>query len=336
VEAGTTTRQNANIVENLIKDNKATESVELILSDKQSEIVFNESTINAIIEADVPLMVTSHEVSVEISAGILEQINTGGDVSVSITTGGKALDSSEGSILNQLFDVSIIVDGEDIGDIDGTLWVVISLGDEELSPEEIDALEIIVHHEDGTETILKGVYDAETDTLRFELIDLGAGYEITVGSVAAVGDVSTSGGFTTTAQPNALVLSETTAPNDQGVLPFIMRNVSEEYNIGMISLRAFADFVGATPAWDGDTGTATVTGLDANFNPVTVSMVSGSNIITVNGQDYDIGEYAGADNLSGLCTAYNENGSLYLPLRAVTNAFGGSIDWDGVNATINK
>jgi hypothetical protein len=137
-----------------------------------------------------------------------------------------------------------------------------------------------------------------------------------------------------TVSANVLVLNESTPANAEGVRPFIMRNVGDGFQIGLISLRVFADFIGATPAWDGETSTATVTGIDANGNPVVVSLVSGQTQITVNGQTHDIGEYAGADNLRGLCTALNEGGSIYLPMRAVTNAFGGRLEWNPDTATV--
>jgi hypothetical protein len=138
--------------------------------------------------------------------------------------------------------------------------------------------------------------------------------------------------------PQMLVVNEFTPANAAGVRPFIMRYVGDGYQIGLISLRAYSDFIQGTPVWDAETSTATVTGTDANGNPVVVSMVSGQTQITVNGASYDIGEYAGASNLSGLCTALNENDAIYLPLRAVTNAFGGRLDWnpDTATATIHR
>ncbi|MDR1664251.1 MAG: copper amine oxidase N-terminal domain-containing protein, partial [Clostridiales bacterium] len=84
--------------------------------------------------------------------------------------------------------------------------------------------------------------------------------------------------------------------------------------------------------------TATITGVHKNGSPVEIVLVSGGTEITVNGAVYDIGAYAGAENLRGLCTAYNSDGALYLPFRAVASAFGCDVAWDEANsaATITR
>jgi hypothetical protein len=140
--------------------------------------------------------------------------------------------------------------------------------------------------------------------------------------------------------PLSLTVNEFTPPSEEsgGAKPFILRDVAPGYKLGLISLRRFGNFIEADKIeWDDASKTATVAGLDLRGNPLEISLVSDSATGTVNGVSYDIADYSGSAP-TGTCTALNEAGAIYLPLRFVMNAYGGSLSWDPITwtATLHK
>jgi len=140
--------------------------------------------------------------------------------------------------------------------------------------------------------------------------------------------------------PTTLTLNEFTPASAEtgNVKPFILRDVAPGYKLGLISLRTFGTFIGASEiSWDDATKTAKIVAKDLRGNNLEISMVSGSTTGYINGVGYDIAEYSGSAP-SGTCTALNEGGVLYLPLRFVMNAYGGTLSWDANTwtATLHK
>jgi hypothetical protein len=139
--------------------------------------------------------------------------------------------------------------------------------------------------------------------------------------------------------PLSLTINEFTPASDAtgGAKPFMLRDVAPGYKLGLVSLRTFAYFIEAEAVWDDASKTATITGVDLKGNPLEITMVSDDSKGTVNGQTYDIADYSGSAP-SGTCSAYNNGGTIYLPLRFLMNAYGGSLSWDPVTwtATLHK
>jgi len=137
--------------------------------------------------------------------------------------------------------------------------------------------------------------------------------------------------------PLTLTVNEFTPAAAGEGKPFILREVAPGYKIGLISLRTFSNFIGATPDWDDTSKTATITGKDIKGDDLVITMVSGEKNGTINGQSYDIAEYSKSAP-TGTCTALNENGTIYLPLRFLTDAYGATLSWDANTwtATIHK
>jgi hypothetical protein len=129
--------------------------------------------------------------------------------------------------------------------------------------------------------------------------------------------------------------NEYTPASDEtaGVKPFILREVAPGYKLGLISMRTFAKFIeGDEPDWNAETSTATITGFDVNGNALEVKLVTGDTKGTINGVSWDIAEFSGSAP-SGTCTALNENGIIYLPLRFLCNAAGCGCDWNPITYT---
>jgi hypothetical protein len=98
---------------------------------------------------------------------------------------------------------------------------------------------------------------------------------------------------------------------------------------GLVHVKTFCDFVGAITAWDDDTKTATLTGVDSAGSNVTVKLVSNGSDIEINGETFDMGAYVNApEDQAGKYVTLNVNDSLYLPFRAVGYAFKSSIKQD--------
>lgn len=136
-------------------------------------------------------------------------------------------------------------------------------------------------------------------------------------------------------QGSTLTLREDMPLNPYGFKPIIFLTLADAgYKYGLIHIREFSDFIGATAQWDAATATATLTGTDRDGAPLVITLASGQPFITVNGITHDIADYAGASQLHGRYTAYNANGAIYLPFRAVTHAYGGALAWDEATATV--
>ncbi|MDR1663952.1 MAG: hypothetical protein LBR83_03405 [Clostridiales bacterium] len=231
--------------------------------------------------------------------------------------------------------VTVLAGGNKIAGFEGEITV-------EVPYEGELPVEVYWLTDDGALEKVTGDYDEETGTVTFA----AAPYSVYVIRPAGEGSApEPQGGGAVDAPPSvapqtparesaaiespALMYVNESSPADEfGVPPFISRYAGDGYNIGLLSLRAFTDAVGASRAWDDATKTVTITGTGANGVPVTLSLVSNGTEITVNGVTHDIADYAGAPNLRGLCAALNENGSVYLPLRAICNAFGITVTWD--------
>ena len=93
-------------------------------------------------------------------------------------------------------------------------------------------------------------------------------------------------------------------------------------NRTMLPVRFVAENLGAAVAWDGATGTATLTCGD-----IEVKITIGAKTATVNGEEKPLD-----------APAFIENSRTYLPVRFVAEALGGEVAWDGATgtATITK
>jgi len=135
--------------------------------------------------------------------------------------------------------------------------------------------------------------------------------------------------------PAALVLNDFSPPNRHGAKPVIFEELpGTGFKYGLVHVREFSDFIGAEANWNDATKTATVTGKDRYGNDLVISMVSDSSQMTVNGQTFDIAAYSGATQLTGLYTAKNTGSAIYLPFRAVANAYGSDPDWNPLTETV--
>jgi len=93
-------------------------------------------------------------------------------------------------------------------------------------------------------------------------------------------------------------------------------------DMGMLSLRAFADWSGGTPTWNAATNTATVSGIhNLTGELVTVSIQADSGAATVNGN---------AVNATMLLV----DGRAYLPAEFMAQAFGYEVSRDGARLVI--
>ena len=90
----------------------------------------------------------------------------------------------------------------------------------------------------------------------------------------------------------------------------------------MLPVRFVAENLGAAVAWDGATGTATLTSGD-----IEIKITIGAAAATVNGEEKPLD-----------APAFIENSRTYLPVRFVAEALGGTVAWDGATgtATITK
>ena len=84
----------------------------------------------------------------------------------------------------------------------------------------------------------------------------------------------------------------------------------------MLPVRFVAEAFGASVAWDGATSTATLTGNDGSV----VSIKIGASVATVNGKEMPLDSPAYIDASTS---------RTYLPVRAVAEALGASVFWNG-------
>ena len=95
--------------------------------------------------------------------------------------------------------------------------------------------------------------------------------------------------------------------------PFI-----DSHSRTLVPLRAVMEAYGCTVGWDQDTRTAEV-----SLGDTDVSVPVGKSVITVNGAEQKIDT-----------AAVIKNGRTYLPIRAVLEAFGAKVSWDGKSRTV--
>jgi hypothetical protein len=136
--------------------------------------------------------------------------------------------------------------------------------------------------------------------------------------------------------PQSWTINEYTAGKEGYPSPFIMREVAgTNLAIGMVHARAIGEFLGLDVNWTEPT--ATLSGKDKYGNDLVIKFDNGASVGYINGVAYDIADYSGSSP-SGTGTAYNENNGLYLPLRFIMNAYGGTIGWDAAtrSATLWK
>jgi len=132
--------------------------------------------------------------------------------------------------------------------------------------------------------------------------------------------------------PQTLVLNEFSPPVNGG-RPIIWETLpGTGYEYGLVHLRQFTNFVGLDANWNN--GVVTITGHDRYGNDLVISMTSGGTEITVNGQSFDIAEYAGHSQFRGLYTAMNTGEHVYLPFRAIANAYGSTVTRDEATKTV--
>ena len=85
----------------------------------------------------------------------------------------------------------------------------------------------------------------------------------------------------------------------------------------MLPIRFVAEAFGAAVGWDGDTATATVA---AGDTVITVQIGAGQIFVNGNAVPLDT-------------AAFIEGGRTYLPVRAIADALGAAVEWDGDTAT---
>jgi hypothetical protein len=123
--------------------------------------------------------------------------------------------------------------------------------------------------------------------------------------------------------------------------PFRFETNVEGNLVGFMSLRAFAYMLGSTGdqiSWNQATNTATVTGTHLHGHDVTVTVTPGNPRAQVTGipGTVDIAEFAGASGPIGTISPINIGGTVFLPLRFVTNAFGYEVTLEGGMVTFRR
>jgi len=117
-------------------------------------------------------------------------------------------------------------------------------------------------------------------------------------------------------------------------VPFAMIPVTRNVSAGGISAAVFAQFIGGTADWASPV--ATITGINAQGQSTTVTLTSGSNMATINGQSVDIaaGSNYSAEFANQVMPYLSPQGSMYLPLAFLCNAFGVQYEWNPSTATV--
>jgi len=136
-----------------------------------------------------------------------------------------------------------------------------------------------------------------------------------------------------------LVLNEFSPINQYGARPIVFDVLpGTGYKYGMIHLREFSDFIGAEAVWDNGSSSATITGHTRDGRSLEIQLASGASELTVTidgaSTTTDIAIYSGAPNLAGKYTGQNRDGALYLPFRAVANAYGTTLEWNPLTETV--
>ena len=88
----------------------------------------------------------------------------------------------------------------------------------------------------------------------------------------------------------------------------------------MLPVRFLAESFGAAVGWDGATSTATVTGKDGRM----ITIQIGAPYLTVDGQTVPLDSPAYIDGATN---------RTYLPVRAIAEALGATVDWNGETST---
>jgi hypothetical protein len=127
--------------------------------------------------------------------------------------------------------------------------------------------------------------------------------------------------------PTAWTINESTPGKEGYPNPFIRRN-----GVGLGHVGAIAEFLGLEASWDDSIKTATLTGTDKYGAPLEIILVQNDTNGIINGVSYDIGTKTGS-GAPGTITVLNENNAIYLPLRFVHEAYGGTIAWDPATNT---
>lgn len=157
-------RMDATIKEKLKKGN----SIELTMSAGKDELEIQSDTIGAIIKAEKPLIVTNDTLSVELSAELLKQLNTGKRMKVVI----KPVDERDGAI-GRGYELKIFADGREVTDYTGLIPVIFDLSKEKLSTNDLSMLCGVMLRLNGNMERLGGNYDHETGKFTFKAKGLG-------------------------------------------------------------------------------------------------------------------------------------------------------------------
>jgi len=117
-------------------------------------------------------------------------------------------------------------------------------------------------------------------------------------------------------------------------IPFAMIPVTRNVSAGGISAAVFAQFIGGTADWASPV--ATITGPNAQGTQTTVTLTSGSNMGTIDGQSIDIaaGSNYSSDLSNQVMPYLSPAGSMYLPLAFLCNAFGVQYEWNPSTSTV--
>ena len=86
----------------------------------------------------------------------------------------------------------------------------------------------------------------------------------------------------------------------------------------LVPLRAIFEALGATVEWDGDTQTVT-----SEYNGIKIKLTIGDDKIYINGKENEID-----------ASAQLIDGTTYVPIRAVAEAFNADVSWDGESKTV--
>ena len=114
--------------------------------------------------------------------------------------------------------------------------------------------------------------------------------------------------------------------------PFIMNSTGSTY----LPVRAVANALGLSAAWDGATNTITLTsGAEPNYGTGTPAASSGSRTEKITYRNIKIYLDGQLVETSAEPFIMNSNGTTYLPLRAVAGALGLEVGWDSATSTVS-
>jgi len=321
VEAGVSASANATIVSEQLAEGNA---VELMLSDNVREAQLSSNTISAIIEAGENLVISDIEVSVIIPANVLSQINTGETVSINVSVGGQDIISAD-NLLNRPLEISILVDGAQITELEDTLTIVVDLSEEDLTASEIEALAVIVYDQYGAEVgVIQGEFDHETGMFSFSISNLDNLFELTVRESQTPQAPQAPQAPQTPQVPQPFQLPAITPAVQENQENFVIQAVVGEsgFNINgtasvmdvpptivegrtLVPVRFFAEAFGADVGWNSETRTVTIT-----YQGRTMSFV--------------IGEASPGMDVP----AQIIDDRTMVPLRFISEFFGATVHWD--------